>query len=45
MQKLALIGLGASVLFALKELAGANVEVHVFDVGPTYEKRYACPID
>jgi len=45
MQKLALIGLGASGLFALKELAGANVEVHVFDVGPTYEKRYACPID
>lgn len=45
MQKLALIGLGASGLFALKELAGANVEVEVFDVGPTYEKRYACPID
>jgi len=45
MQKLALIGLGASGLFALKELAGADVEVHVFDVGPTYEKRYACPID
>lgn len=45
MQKLALIGLGASGLFALKELAGANVEVHVFDVGPTYAKRYACPID
>jgi uncharacterized FAD-dependent dehydrogenase len=45
MQKLALIGLGASGLFALKELAGANVEVHVFDVGPVYSKRYACPID
>lgn len=45
MQKLALIGLGASGLFALKELAGANVEVHVFDVGPEYAKRYACPID
>jgi len=45
MQKLALVGLGASGLFALKELAGANVEVHVFDVGPVYEKRYACPID
>lgn len=45
MQKLALVGLGASGLFALKELAGADVEVHVFDVGPTYEKRYACPID
>jgi uncharacterized protein len=45
MQKLALIGLGASGLFALKELAGADVEVHVFDVGPVYEKRYACPID
>lgn len=45
MQKLALIGLGASGLFALKELAGADIEVHVFDVGPTYEKRYACPID
>lgn len=45
MQKLALVGLGASGLFALKELAGANVEVHVFDVGPRYEKRYACPID
>lgn len=45
MQKLALVGLGASGLFALKELAGANVEVHVFDVGPPYEKRYACPID
>ncbi len=45
MQKLALIGLGASGLFALKELAGADVEVHVFDVGPQYDKRYACPID
>ncbi|MBX9942299.1 MAG: hypothetical protein K2Y32_23760 [Candidatus Obscuribacterales bacterium] len=45
MQKLALIGLGASGLFALKELAGADVEVHVFDVGPPYDKRYACPID
>lgn len=45
MQKLALVGLGASGLFALKELAGADVEVHVFDVGPTYDKRYACPID
>jgi uncharacterized protein len=45
MQKLALVGFGASGLFALKELAGANVEVHVFDVGPTYDKRYACPID
>ncbi len=45
MQKLALVGLGASGLFALKELAGANVEVHVFDVGPTYDKRYPCPID
>jgi uncharacterized FAD-dependent dehydrogenase len=45
MQKLALIGLGASGLFALKELAKANCEVHVFDVGPRYEKRYPCPID
>jgi uncharacterized FAD-dependent dehydrogenase len=45
MQKLALIGLGASGLFALRELAGAPVEVHVFDVGPEYAKRYACPID
>ncbi len=45
MQKVALVGLGASGLFALKELAGANAEVHVFDVGPVYEKRYACPID
>jgi uncharacterized FAD-dependent dehydrogenase len=45
MQKLALVGLGASGLFALKELAGADVEVHVFDVGPVYSKRYACPID
>lgn len=45
MQKLALVGLGASGLFALKELAGADVEVHVFDVGPVYDKRYACPID
>ncbi|HMX46192.1 MAG TPA: hypothetical protein PKC93_09600, partial [Candidatus Obscuribacter sp.] len=45
MQKLALIGLGASGLFALKELAGADVEVHIFDVGPPYDKRYACPID
>jgi uncharacterized FAD-dependent dehydrogenase len=45
MQKLALVGLGASGLFALKELAGADVEVHVFDVGPTYDKRYPCPID
>jgi hypothetical protein len=45
MQKLALVGLGASGLFALKELAGAPVEVHVFDVGPQYSKRYACPID
>jgi uncharacterized FAD-dependent dehydrogenase len=45
MQKLALVGMGASGLFALKELAGANVEVHVFDVGPSYDKRYACPID
>ncbi len=35
MQKLALVGLGASGLFALKELAGADVEVHVFDVGPS----------
>lgn len=45
MQKLALIGLGASGLFALKELAGAGIEVHVFDVGPVYAKRYPCPID
>ena len=45
MQKLALVGLGASGLFALKELAGADVEVHVFDVGPSYAKRYPCPID
>lgn len=45
MQKLALVGLGASGLFALRELAGAEVEVHVFDVGPVYEKRYPCPID
>ncbi|HEY9792464.1 MAG TPA: hypothetical protein V6D22_18825 [Candidatus Obscuribacterales bacterium] len=45
MQKLALVGLGASGLFCLKELAGADVEVHVFDVGPTYSKRYPCPID
>lgn len=45
MLKLALVGLGASGLFCLKELAGANVEVHVFDVGPQYSKRYACPID
>jgi uncharacterized FAD-dependent dehydrogenase len=45
MRKLALVGLGASGLFALRELAGANVEVHVFDVGPEYSKRYACPID
>ena len=45
MQKLALVGLGASGLFALKELAGADVEVHVFDVGPVYDKRYPCPID
>lgn len=45
MQKLALVGLGASGLFALRELAGANVEVHVFDVGPVYAKRYPCPID
>jgi hypothetical protein len=45
MLKLALVGLGASGLFCLKELAGADVEVHVFDVGPTYSKRYACPID
>lgn len=45
MQKLALVGLGASGLFCLQELAGADVEVHVFDVGPTYDKRYACPID
>jgi uncharacterized FAD-dependent dehydrogenase len=44
MKRLALVGFGASGLFALKELAGANVEVHVFDVGPTYGKRYACPI-
>ncbi|MCA9816519.1 MAG: hypothetical protein R3C24_05605 [Cyanobacteriota/Melainabacteria group bacterium] len=45
MQRLALVGLGASGLFALKELAGADVEVHVFDVGPNYAKRYPCPID
>ena len=45
MQKIALVGLGASGLFALKELAGVDAEVHVFDVGPKYEKRYACPID
>src|SRR5579875_411707 len=45
MQKLALVGLGASGLFALKELAGADVEVHVFDVGPAYARRYPCPID
>lgn len=45
MRKLALVGLGASGLFALTELAGAGVEVHVFDVGPVFEKRYACPID
>lgn len=45
MQKLALVGLGASGLFALRELAGAEVEVHVFDVGPVYSRRYPCPID
>lgn len=45
MKKLALVGLGASGLFCLQELAGADVEVHVYDVGPTYDKRYACPID
>jgi uncharacterized FAD-dependent dehydrogenase len=45
MQKLALVGLGASGLFCLQELAGADVEVHVFDVGPVYSKRYPCPID
>lgn len=45
MKKLALVGLGASGLFAMKELAGAEVEVHVFDVGPVYSKRYPCPID
>ncbi|MBY0357802.1 MAG: hypothetical protein K2W82_07355 [Candidatus Obscuribacterales bacterium] len=45
MLKLALVGLGASGLFCLEELAGQNVEVHVFDVGPTYNKRYPCPID
>lgn len=45
MLKLALVGLGASGLFCLEELAGADLEVHVFDVGPTYDKRYACPID
>lgn len=45
MLKLALVGLGASGLFCLEELAGADIEVHVFDVGPTYDKRYACPID
>lgn len=45
MLKLALVGLGASGLFCLEELAGADIEVHVFDVGPTYAKRYPCPID
>lgn len=45
MLKLALVGLGASGLFCLEELAGANIEVHVFDVGPKYDKRYPCPID
>lgn len=45
MLKLALVGLGASGLFCLEELAGADVEVHIFDVGPKYDKRYACPID
>ncbi len=45
MLKLALVGLGASGLFCLEELAGLDIEVHVFDVGPTYHKRYACPID
>lgn len=45
MLKLALVGLGASGLFCLEELAGADVEVHVFDVGPTYHRRYPCPID
>lgn len=45
MRKLALVGLGASGLFALKELAGSGVEVHVFDVGPPYDRRYPCPID
>ncbi len=45
MQKIALIGLGASGLFALKELANVEAELHIFDVGPSYEKRYACPID
>jgi uncharacterized FAD-dependent dehydrogenase len=45
MLKLALVGLGASGLFSLEELAGADVEVHVFDVGPPYPKRYPCPID
>ncbi len=45
MQKIALIGLGASGLFALKELGNIEAEIHIFDVGPSYEKRYACPID
>lgn len=45
MHKLALVGLGASGLFCLEELAGAEIEVHIFDVGPPYNLRYACPID
>jgi len=45
MLKLALVGLGASGLFCLEELAGADIEVHVFDVGPAYPQRFPCPID
>ncbi len=38
MQKLALVGLGASGLFALQELAGADVEVLCFRCGSSLRK-------
>jgi uncharacterized FAD-dependent dehydrogenase len=44
-KRVALIGFGASGLFCLKGLAGVpGLEVHVYDVGPPYADRYACPI-
>jgi hypothetical protein len=44
MLKVAVVGLGPSGLFCLKELSN-KFSITVFDVGPPYEKRKGCPID
>lgn len=43
--RVALIGLGASGLFALHGLQNKNIEIHVFDKGSDFNKRKPCPID